>query len=355
MDEDRLPETIPSVPDELQAIVIVIYTQPPSGVSQSGTLLAFTLPSQRRQIRKKAREAEIMSSMNLAQATTAEHLTDSTDETRDPFRMYIREISKHSILSKEEEFEVAERIRVHKDKNAEQRLVTGNLRLVVKIALQYSNFESNLLDLVQEGNVGLMRAVRKYDSQRGTRFSTYASFWIRAYILKHIMDSRSLVKIGTKDTQRKLFFSLNKEREKLEKLGIAPSAQILAENLDVSAGDIEDMEMRLRNGDVSLEEPQYGEGDPLMDTISSGEDIEEEVAEKEKMEILGRRLGEFKRLLSEKERFILENRILAEEPVTLREIGDRFNTSRESIRQMQTKIAKSLARNLKSSELRSCA
>ena len=185
-------------------------------------------------------------------AIAAEYLPDSVEETRDPFRMYIREISRHSILSKEEELEVAERIRLHKDKEAEQRLVTGNLRLVVKIALQYSNFEPNLLDLVQEGNVGLLRAVGKYDSLRGTRFSTYASFWIRAYILKYIMDSRSLVKIGTKDTQRKLFFSLNKEREKLEKVGIVPSAQILAENLDVTTSDVEDMEMRLRNADVSL-------------------------------------------------------------------------------------------------------
>lgn len=296
-----------------------------------------------------------MNSTDSRRAPATEHSADQLEETRDPFKMYIHEISRHSILTKEEELQVAERIRMYKDKEAEQRLVTGNLRLVVKIALQYSNFEPNLLDLVQEGNVGLLRAVKKYDSLRGTRFSTYASFWIRAYILKYIMDSRSLVKIGTKDTQRKLFFSLNKEREKLEKMGIVPSAQILAENLDVTTSDVEDMEMRLRNADVSLEEPQYGEGDPLMDTISSGEDIEEKVAEKEKMEILGRRIGEFKRLLSEKERFILENRILSEEPITLREIGDRFNTSRESIRQMQTKIAKSLARNLRTSELRPCA
>jgi RNA polymerase sigma-32 factor len=295
-----------------------------------------------------------MNSTNAIHPIAAKYLSDPV-ETFDPFRMYVREISKHPILSKEEELEVAERIRVHKDKEAEQRLVIANLRLVVKIALQYSNFEPNLLDLVQEGNVGLLRAVRKYDTQRGTRFSTYASFWIRAYILKYIMDSRSLVKIGTKDTQRKLFFSLNKEREKLEKSGIAPSIQLLANNLDVSTAEVEDMEMRLRNGDVSLEEPQYGDGEPLMETISSGEDIEEKVAEKEKREIIEKRLGEFKRLLSEKERFILENRILAEEPATLREIGDRFNTSRESIRQIQAKIAKNLARNLRASELRPCA
>ena len=142
----------------------------------------------------------------------------------DPFRMYLYEISKHTVLSKEEEREVAERIRMH-DKEAEQALVVANLRLVVKIALDYYSYHLNILDLIQEGNVGLLRAVQKYDPERGTRFSTYASFWIRAYILKYLMDSWSIVKIGTKDSQRKLFYSLNKEKEKLEKAGIDPSAR----------------------------------------------------------------------------------------------------------------------------------
>jgi RNA polymerase sigma-32 factor len=264
----------------------------------------------------------------------------------DPFRMYLYEISKHSVLSKEKEREIAERIRMH-DKEAEQALVVANLRLVVKIALDYYSYHLNILDLIQEGNVGLLRAVQKYDPERGTRFSTYASFWIRAYILKYLMDSWSIVKIGTKDSQRKLFYSLNKEKEKLEKAGIDPSAQILAENLDVTPEDIEDMERRLYNGDVSLEDPLYGGGEDVMDTIGTGEDIEETVAEKEKREMLQNKLVEFKKLLNEKERFILEHRIMAEEPITLREIGERFHTSRESIRQLQTKISRNLTKNLR--------
>ena len=271
-----------------------------------------------------------------------------TSQGLDPFRMYLSEISKHPVLSKEAEREIAERIRLFKDKEAEQKLVVANLRLVVKIALDYYSYHLNVLDLIQEGNVGLLRAVRKYDPERGTRFSTYASFWIRAYILKYLMDSWSIVKIGTKDSQRKLFYSLNKEKEKLEKAGISPSADVLAQNLDVSTADIEDMEKRLYNGDVSLEDPLYGGGEEIMDTIGTDEDIEETVAEKEKREILRTRLVEFKKLLNEKERFILEHRIMAEDPITLREIGERFNTSRESIRQLQSKIARNLTRNLRS-------
>jgi RNA polymerase sigma-32 factor len=267
----------------------------------------------------------------------------------DPFRMYLYEISKHPVLSKEAEREIAERIRSFKDKEAEQRLVVANLRLVVKIALDYYSYHLNVLDLIQEGNVGLLRAVQKYDPERGTRFSTYASFWIRAYILKYLMDSWSIVKIGTKDSQRKLFYSLNKEKEKLEKAGISPSAEVLAQNLDVSTADIEDMEKRLYNGDVSLEDPLYGGGEEVMDTIGTDEDIEETVAEKEKREIFRTRLVEFKKMLNEKERFILEHRIMAEDPITLREIGERFNTSRESIRQLQSKISRNLTRNLRSS------
>jgi RNA polymerase sigma-32 factor len=273
--------------------------------------------------------------------------TSGDTQSHDSFRTYLYEISKTRVLTKEEEINTAQRIKRHGDKAAEQELVTGNLRLVVKIAMDYHRFHLNILDLIQEGNVGLVRAVRKYDPDRGTRFSTYASFWIRAYILKYLMDSWSIVKVGTKDSQRKLFFSLNKEKEKLERAGIAVSSDVLAENLDVSTADIDDMEIRLTNGDVSLDEALYEGGEELVDTIASGEDVEEVVSEKQRMEMLREKMAHFKKLLDEKERYILEHRIMAEDPLTLREIGERFNTSRESIRQLQAKISKNLTRNLR--------
>jgi RNA polymerase sigma-32 factor len=274
-----------------------------------------------------------------------------TPEVRDPLTEYFHEVSKYPLMTREEEREMAQRVQMEGDKDAEQRMVLANLRLVVKIARDYRS-HLNVLDLIQEGNIGLVRAVRKYDPERGTRFSTYASFWIRAYMLKYLMDSWSMVKIGTKDTQRKLFYSLNREKEKLERSGIIPSAEVLANTLEVSTANIEDMEQRLYHGDVSLEAPQHGDGDPLMDTIGSGEDMEETLIEKDYTEMLHKKLADFKKQLNEKECFILENRIMAENPVTLREIGERFNTSRESIRQIQVRISSNLARHLRSSEIR---
>ena len=268
-------------------------------------------------------------------------------ETFDAFRMYVREIARHDILSRDEEERITERVTLG-DRTAEQRLITANLRLVVKIALQYSHFQPNLLDLVQEGNMGLVRAVKKYDPTKGTRFSTYASFWIRAFILKYLMDDRSLVKMGTKDSQRKIFFGLAKMKERLEKEGLEANSSLIAEGLGVDRADVEEMEQRLYNSDVSLDEPLTSEGDCLMDTLSSGEDVEEEVADCQQRELVGQWLGDFKARLSDKERYILENRIMSEEPLTLRDIGDRFHVSRESVRQMQTRISRTLVGTLRS-------
>jgi RNA polymerase sigma-32 factor len=159
------------------------------------------------------------------------------------------------------------------------------------------------------------------------------------------------VKIGTKDSQRKLFYSLNREKQRLERAGIVPSTSILSDNLSASTEDIEDMEQRLYHGDISLEAPQHGDGDPLMDTLGSGEDIEETLIKKDGEEVLRKKLGTFKKMLGDKERFILDHRIMAEEPLTLREIGERFHTSRESVRQIQAKVSKNLMRHLKLSRI----
>ena len=273
-----------------------------------------------------------------------------TSQVRDSILIYLREISKYPLMTKEEEREMAERVRTKGDKEAERKLVLASLRLVVKIARDYHS-HVNMLDLIQEGNVGLMYAVRKYDPQKETRFSTYACFWIRAHMLKYLMDSWSMVKIGTKDGQRRLFYSLNREKERLEKSGVIPSGDLLADNLDVSIAEIEDMEMRLGNKDLSLEAPQHENGDPLMDTIGSGEDIEETVIRKDNTEVLHKGLGDFKKQLNEKQCFILDHRIMAEDPLTLCEIGKHFNASRESIRQAQAKISRNLIKHLRSSEL----
>jgi len=257
----------------------------------------------------------------------------------DPLKKYLAEISKHPVLSREEEYELAEKIHKNKDIEAAQKMVISNLKLVVKIALEYYNTYLNILDLIQEGNVGLLHAVKKYNPYRGTKFSTYASFWIRAYILKYIMDSWSLVKIGTTQGQRKLFYRLNKEKQKLEALGVFPAPQLLASTLDVTEEEVESMQKRLAYTDISLETPVHEEGDDtLMDMIKTGDNVEEIVTDREMDSMLSERVAEFKKDLNEKEQFIFEHRIMTDESMTLQEIGEKFKISRERVRQIENKV-----------------
>ncbi len=257
----------------------------------------------------------------------------------DPLRKYLSEISKHAVLSREEELEVAERAHRYKDNEASQKLITANLRLVVKIALEYYNAYLNVLDLIQEGNVGLVHAVKKYNPYKGTRFSTYSSFWIRAYILKYIMDSWSIVKVGTTQSQRRLFYRLKKEKKRLEAAGAFPEPNVIADSLKVKVSEVEDMEKRLSYMDISLEHPIYEEGEEtFMDMLKAEDNIEEVVAAREKKEILARKIAEFKEMLSDKELFIFEHRIMIEEPLTLQGIGAQFKISRERVRQLENRV-----------------
>lgn len=259
----------------------------------------------------------------------------------DPLKKYLSEVSQYPVLTREQELEIATKIYRNKDKAALQTLVISNLKLVVKIALEYYNTYLNILDLIQEGNVGLLHAVKKFNPYKGTKFSTYASFWIRAYILKYIMDSWSLVKVGTTQGQRKLFYRLNKEKQKLEALGVYPAPKLLAQNLDVKEEEVEDMQKRLAYTDVSLEAPLHDESDDtIMDMMRTDENVEEVVAEKEKSEKLAEKVREFKKTLNDKEIYIFEHRIMAEEPATLQEIGAQFNVSRERVRQIENRVLK---------------
>jgi RNA polymerase sigma-32 factor len=266
----------------------------------------------------------------------------------DPLKKYLAEVSKHPVLSREEELEVSMRVYDRKDREAAQKLAISNLKLVVKIALEYYNTYLNILDLIQEGNVGLLHAVKKFNPYKGTRFSTYASFWIRAYILKHIMDSWSLVKIGTTQSQRKLFYRLNKEKQKLEAIGVFPAPQLLASTLDVKEEEVEDMQRRLAYGDVSLEAPLSDDGnDTVMDMIKAGGDVEEIVSDRERSEILSKRVAEFKTTLNDKEVFIFENRIMTDDALTLQEIGAKFKISRERVRQIENRVVKKFKERFK--------
>jgi RNA polymerase sigma-32 factor len=261
----------------------------------------------------------------------------------DPLKMYLSEISRYPVLSREDERKVAILIYEKTDRDAAQKLAISNLKLVVKIALEYYNTYLNVLDLIQEGNVGLLHAVKKYNPYMGTKFSTYAAFWIRAYILKYIMDSWSLVKVGTTQGQRRLFFRLNKERQKLESLGIYPTPKLLASTISVKEEEINSMTERLTYTDVSLDAAIHdGSDDTMMDTIRSDDDVEEIVSERQKSSLLSKKVTEFKHTLDDRDSFIFNHRVMAEDPMTLEEIGSRFSISRERVRQVELRMIKKL-------------
>ncbi len=263
----------------------------------------------------------------------------------DPFRIYLDEIKRYPLLSREEETELAIRYREKHDVEAGYKLITANLRLVVKIAMDFQRYwMQNLMDLIQEGNVGLMQAVRKFDPYRGYKFSYYASFWIKAYIIKFIMDNWKLVKIGTTQAQRKLFFNLRKEKERLEAQGIEASPKLLSHRLDVKESEILEMDQRLNSWEISLDSPLKDDSEDTHKSFLPSDDlpVDDQLADQEAKAILHEKLTLFKEQLKGKEAVIFEKRLLTDEPMTLQEIGDRFGISRERVRQIESRLKKKL-------------
>ncbi len=263
----------------------------------------------------------------------------------DPLQRYLAEISHYRLLTREEEKTLGVRVQEHDDKEAAYRLVTSNLRLVVKIALEFQRvWMQNLLDLIQEGNIGLMQAVRKFDPYKNVKFSYYASFWIKAYILKFIMDNWRLVKIGTTQGQRKLFFKLKKEKQRLVEEGFDPKPKLLSQRLGVSEREIVDMDQRLDGWDVSLDAPLKDDSDTeRIEFLSSAAvSVEDRVAKKQLEGLLHNKIDEFRSKMTRREAEIFDLRIFSDSPVTLQEIGDRYGISRERVRQVEKNIIKKM-------------
>ena len=261
----------------------------------------------------------------------------------DPLQRYMAEISNYKLLTREQERELAIRIQEHNDEKSAYIMVTSNLRLVVKIALEFQRvWMQNLLDLIQEGNIGLMQAVRKFDPYKNVKFSYYASFWIKAYILKFIMDNWRLVKIGTTQGQRKLFFKLKKEKQKLIEEGFDPKPKLLSERLGVSEREIVDMDQRLDGWDVSLDAPLKDDTDTERIEIlkTPSDSVEEQVAKKEIESLLHNKIAKFRKKLTKRELEIFDLRIFSDSPVTLQKIGDRYGISRERVRQVEKNVIK---------------
>jgi len=263
----------------------------------------------------------------------------------DPLQRYLSEISQYNLLSRNEEKILAQKVKEDGDSEAAYRLVTSNLRLVVKIAMEFQRiWMQNLLDLIQEGNIGLMQAVKKFDPLKNVKFSYYASFWIKAYILKFIMDNWRLVKIGTTQAQRKLFFKLKKEKQRLVDLGFDPKPKLLSQTLGVSEKEIVDMDQRLHGSDVSLDAPLKDDSDTerIEFLSTSDENAEHQVAKKEMEVILRDKVNIFRKKLTQRETIIFDKRIFSDSPITLQEIGNIYGISRERVRQVEKNVIKKM-------------
>jgi len=267
----------------------------------------------------------------------------------DPFRRYLGEVRKYPALSREEEQDLARRYRDTGDREALFRLVTSNLMQVVRVALSFRRAARNLLDLVQEGNLGLLAAIERFDPELGVRLPTYAAWWIRAYIVKFLLDNVRLVRVGTTNDRRKLLRNLRQEKARLIAEGFDVGPKMLADHFNVSEADVMDIERALHSQDVSLDAPlgdaeDRTRGDLMPDT---GPTVEEDVARRELQDKVKAAIDRFRVGLGDREQVILDERLLSDDPVTLQVIGDRFGTTREAVRQAEARLMARLREHLK--------
>ena len=261
---------------------------------------------------------------------------------RDPFYAYLQEVRKYPALTEEEEKELAIRYKETGDLESAYKLTTANLMLVIKIAMTFKREWQNLMDLIQEGNVGLMKAVKNFDPFRGVRLSTYATWWIKSYILKHILDNWRLVRVGTTNARRKLLFNLKKEKEKLEREGFDPTTKLLAERFGVEETEVIDVSASIGAMDVSIDTPAHPDSTmtPAQTLSQGGKSVEENVELQQFRQILNENIENFKGGLNPNEIEILEKRILSEDPLSLQEIGDQRGVTREAVRQAEQRLLK---------------
>lgn len=314
---------------------------------------AEILPALEKEIKNKVLEDVVIDVNEKDQTTelvkaTLDPVGQSELSSKDPLTLYIREISRYPLLSLEQENALLEKLEETGDIDVAKKLVLHNLRLVVKIAMEFKSAYQNVMDLIQEGNIGLMKAVSKYDSSKGAKLSYYASWWIRSYILKYILDNFHLVKIGTTNEQKKLFYNLMKEKNKLLSMGIDPSPKLLAESLGVSEKNVEIMDKRLSptGGEISIDMPNRStDGDTrISDTLADPDQIpiDDDLAHKEGLHLLKTHLHDFVSNLKPRDKEIFRKRLLSDTPLSLQAIADEYGVSRERIRQIEARLIENL-------------
>ncbi len=257
--------------------------------------------------------------------------------------LYINEINRFALLTPEEEFKLAVRLKKYNDLEAAEKLIVSNLRFVVKIAHEYHNYGFKLADLIQEGNIGLIHAVKKFDPEKGYRLISYAVWWIRAYIQNYLIKSWSIVKIGTTQAQRKLFFKLSQAKKQLESLSkTKPEFAEIALSLGVKGSEVAEMDVRMGSRDVSLNELIGDDGENShMDFLAfEGENQEVSLIKNEERSLVKQNITAALSGLNEREAYIIINRVMADNPETLQEIGDKYNITRERARQIEKQALK---------------
>ena len=267
---------------------------------------------------------------------------------KDPLSIYLSEVRRYPLLTREQEFELAKKYYDTKDPQAAQTLVQSNLRFVVKIAAEYARFSSKLIDVIQEGNVGLMHAVKEFNPYKGNRLITYAVWWIRGYIQEYLMRQFSMVRIGTTANQRKLFYQLQRQKQELEQMSSHENVALLSHKLGIPEDEITEMAKRLSSRDVSLDKPANSEDEnatPLSNLLKKEDGslpLDEQLALEEQLTLLMNAVDSLRASLNEKETILLEERVLSDEPLTLQEIGDKYGITREAVRQTEARLMKKI-------------
>ncbi|MGQ0811151.1 MAG: RNA polymerase factor sigma-32 [Nitrospiraceae bacterium] len=259
-------------------------------------------------------------------------------------QQYLAEVRRYPYLSKEEELRLFHEFHVQGNRDAAVKLIMANLRVSVVIASEYLHTGADHMDLIQEGNVGLMHAIRKFDTAKNVRFYAYAAWWARAYILRYLLNNYRLVKVGTTQDQRRLFYNLKKEKAKLEREGFAPDTKLLADRLNVRERDVIEMDQRLGNWELSLDQPLGPEQEgTLLDVLPTQQRAaDEQLADTQLRDLFRQKLTEFIKTVDERDEDILRNRILSETPLTLEDLGAKYGITKERTRQLEARIIKRL-------------
>jgi RNA polymerase sigma-32 factor len=312
--------------------------------------------------RKKSKTVAVEKVQAIPTPVQAEVLLDEEDtttssaavalpEVQDTLASYLAQVSKYPLLTRDQEQEIAQRYKEYGDPKDAEILITSNLRFVVKVAAEYAKFGAKLIDLIQEGNMGLIHAVKEFNPYRGVRLITYAVWWIRGYIQDYLMKQYSMVKIGTTQNQRRLFYRLEKEKEKIDREGGEATVKLLSARLGVPEKDVQMMEERLSGRDVSLDQKISDDSSSsLLDFESASvPPVDEVLEDRELTNLLREKIEELKPELNERERQLLQERLLEDEPKTLQDIGEEWGVTREAVRQMEARLLKKIKERFTSS------